>query len=51
MGWREVYCDESRDDVFERQQRLLQQIVAMQTGHVTWQRQNWASIWKRQRYL
>jgi predicted phage terminase large subunit-like protein len=55
MGWREVYCDESRDDVHLRQARLLEQIVAMSNGSAPWfsngRRQSWASIWKKGKYL
>ena len=53
MGWREVYCDESRDDAFQRQARLLEEIKAMAGGGGGWpsQSQSWSRIWKRGKYL
>jgi hypothetical protein len=54
MGWREVYCDERKDDVHLRQARLLEQIIAMSNGSVPWfsgpGRQPWAGYWKRGGY-
>jgi len=50
-GWREVYSDESPDAVFDRQYKILQQIMAAQSGQMAGPRQNWAGIWKRGRYV
>ena len=50
-GWREVYSDESRDAVFDRQYKILQQAMGMQAGQMAGPRQNWAGIWKRGRYI
>jgi hypothetical protein len=50
-GWREVYSDESPDAVFDRQHKILQQVMAMQAEQMAGPRQNWAGIWKRGRYI
>jgi hypothetical protein len=51
MGWAQVYSDEPREPVFERQARLLQQLATGQQGNMTGTRQRWASIWRRGKYL
>ncbi len=50
MGWAEVYRPDRPETGFEQQLRLLQEVIAMQSGNFVPGRQSLAGIWKRGGY-
>jgi predicted phage terminase large subunit-like protein len=49
-GWAEVYNNKPQESAAERNARFLEQVISLQQGNMTGQRQRWSSIWKRERY-
>jgi predicted phage terminase large subunit-like protein len=49
MGWAQVY-EPPQETAFDRSQKALAQILAVQQGQMSAPRQPWAAMWKRGRY-